>query len=228
MKRRWKFTLYHGFAASLILHSALAMPFVIHAWAAAPDDDDPTLVIDLNGVITDTQTEQKLVQETKGEVTPQPTPPAPAAQAVAAAEQPQPEAEIPTPAPSPQTPSPPRPDTKSADAGANNVRGANQQQDAQTILQADPARLDAYMKALTKKVESNLVYPDEGRRASAKVSFVVRSDGQIRPDSLKIIESGGQAVLDASALKTIRACLPFAPPPTEMTLAITVDFGPKH
>jgi hypothetical protein len=53
--------------------------------ASAPDDDDPTLVIDLNGVMADTQAEQKPVQETKGEATPQATPAATAAQAVVSA-----------------------------------------------------------------------------------------------------------------------------------------------
>jgi protein TonB len=44
---------------------------------------------------------------------------------------------------------------------------------------------------------------------------------------LKIVESSGQPKLDASALKTIRASAPFAPPPKEMTVAIAVAFGRK-
>jgi periplasmic protein TonB len=209
---------------------------------SAPDDD-PTLVIDLNGVIADTQAEQKVVEETKGEVTPQATPTAATAQAVASAEQPMAaEAESPAPAQSMQALTPPRPETKSADAransadaGANNVRGAIEQQNPQTIkadheTEADP--FQAYVKLLAKKIEANLVYPDAGREAglqgTAVVSFTILGNGQIRPETLKVIDSSGQPKLDASALKTIRACVPFAPPPRETTVAIAVGFGRKH
>jgi protein TonB len=60
------------------------------------------------------------------------------------------------------------------------------------------------------------------------VSFTILPSGQIRPESVKIITSNGQPKLDASALKTIRASVPFDPPPKEMTVAIAVAFGRKH
>ncbi len=60
------------------------------------------------------------------------------------------------------------------------------------------------------------------------VAFTVLVSGQIRPGSLKIAESSGQAALDASALKTIRASAPFDPAPRELNLAITVDFARKR
>jgi hypothetical protein len=49
-----------------------------------------------------------------------------------------------------------------------------------------------------------------------------------RPESLKIVAGSGQAKLDESALKTIRASVPFDPPPREMTVAIAVAFGQKR
>jgi protein TonB len=77
-----------------------------------------------------------------------------------------------------------------------------------------------------------LVYPDEGRNAglhgTTTISSTVLDNGQIRPESLKIVASSGQAPLDASALKTIRASIPFAPPPREMTVAIAVSFAHKR
>lgn len=91
----------------------------------------------------------------------------------------------------------------------------------------DRVLLDNYAKALAKKVRGNLVYPDEGRRSTAIVSFTIMADGKIRDDTLKIVESSGQAKLDASALKTIRASVPFDPPPKEITIAITIDFARK-
>jgi periplasmic protein TonB len=108
------------------------------------------------------------------------------------------------------------------------------QQNAQTIKadQQEIDRLRDYVKLLTKKVQSNLVYPDEGRQAgltgTATVSFTILGTGQIRPETLKIVESSGQPKLDAGALKTIRASAPFNPPPKEMTVAIAVAFGRKR
>jgi hypothetical protein len=40
-------------------------------------------------------------------------------------------------------------------------------------------------------------------------------------------EAGAHDPAGASALKAIRACVPFTPPPEEMTVAIAVAFGPK-
>jgi len=60
-------------------------------------------------------------------------------------------------------------------------------------------KLRDYVKGLTKKVKANLVYPEDTRQ------------GQL-----------------AGALKTIRASVPFAQPPEQMTVAIAVGFGNKH
>ncbi len=233
------FTIYHGLAASIVLHSALALPFVVHAFAS-PAEEPPTLVIELQGVVADTQTEQKVAQETQGETK--------AEQAVApvAAEtsETQPVAsevkpmevaeETGTEPPPPQpkaAPSPPQPKPSQADPGANNSPGVAQPQTAQTI-KVDRETLQEYVKLLTKKVQANLVYPEEGRRTgmqgTATVSFAILSDGQIRPETLKIAQSSGQPRLDESALKTIRASVPFAPPPKEMTVAIAVAFARKR
>ena len=135
-----------------------------------------------------------------------------------------------------QTPAPPETELEPPDS--EDITGIEEQQKAQTIradLQEND-RLSDYIKLLTKKVQANLVYPDNGRRsATATVSFNILSSGRIRPGSLKIAVSSGQTALDASTLKTIRASAPFDPPPGEITLAITVDFtrkrhfgSPKH
>jgi protein TonB len=60
------------------------------------------------------------------------------------------------------------------------------------------------------------------------VSFTILASGQIRPETLKIVTSSGQPRLDGGALKTIRASVPFDPPPKEITIAIAVDFGRKR
>jgi len=54
------------------------------------------------------------------------------------------------------------------------------------------------------------------------------ASGQIRPESLKVVSSSGQATLDASAMQTIRSSVPFDAPPKEMTIAIAVAFSRKR
>jgi protein TonB len=269
MKRRSKFTIYHAFAVSLVLHAALSTPFVLHALASPPDDDDPTLVIELQGVTADTQNDQKVLQEIKGAASQQeadtakPAETTPKSVATSTDEQPQTVADdgtLPPPAspaetpPSPTEkkmdeetlppPTPPVPtaettpsptEKKTGSEGAqNNVAGAVERQNAQKIAadrDEEADRLRDYVKVLVKKVQANLVYPDQGRRAglhgTATVSFTILSTGQIRQETLKIVESSGQPDLDASALKTIHASVPFAPPPQEITVAIAVGFGRK-
>lgn len=239
---RVKFTIYHGLSASLALHSALALPFALHA-LAQPPEEPPTLVLELQDVVGNIQTQQKVLQQTKGEAkqdeadTAKPSEPSPT-KAVAsddrAMDVTEEEKEAATPAKPTQTSSPPA-EMKSGSAGANDISGTEERQNAQTIekdREAEIERLKAYVKLLTKKVQANLVYPDEGRQAglqgTATVSFAILRTGQIRLETLKIIATSGQPKLDTSALKTVRSSAPFDPPPKEMTVAIAVAFGRKH
>jgi protein TonB len=237
---RPRFTINHGFAASLALHAGVALPFVLYA-LAPPPEKEPTLLVELQGAVSDTQSEEKTLQETRGEAKPDqtetpkpveapPEPPAPPDEQRTNADD---ESGPATPAPKAAA-SPPAADLRSGSAGSNNISGVEERQKAQTIKRdrdEDVDRLRDYIKQLTKKVQAKLVYPDEGRQAglqgAATVSFAILRDGRIRPETLKIIASSGQAKLDASALKTIRASTPFEPPPREMTVAIAVAFGRK-
>jgi len=115
--------------------------------------------------------------------------------------------------------------------------GADRSQVAQTITpeqELERERIADYVKLLSKRIKTKLVYPKDGRRANerrragllatATVAFTILADGQIRHESLRIVVSSGQPVLDASALAAIRAGVPFDPPPRVMTVAIPVDF----
>jgi periplasmic protein TonB len=238
---RSRFTIHHGFAVSLALHAALVLPFVLYA-LAAPPEEPASLVVELQGVVADSQSEEKIVQETKGEAkrdqqdaaeqaqSPAATPPPPDDQPTDVKED---ETEAPPPPPDPQA-SRPGAAARSGVAGANDISGVAERQNAQTIKERDEEidRLNRYVKLLTKKVMVNLVYPDEGRRGrlqgAATVSFTILPSGEIRPESLKIVASSGQPKLDESALKTVRSSVPFDPPPQEMTVAIAVAFGRKR
>lgn len=239
--RTSKFTLWHGLAASLAFHSLLGLPFVLYA-LAEPPEEAPTLVIELQGAVADNQTEQKIQQETKGSTekeTAEPAKPAEAPAPEAPKDDPPVEdkdATLTAPAPEPpkQTSKPPA-EAKSGNAGANNVAGAEERQTAQRIRtdrETEIEQLREYVKLLSKRVQSHLVYPDEGRQAglqgTATVSFAILRSGQIRSETLKVVTSSGQPKLDASALKTIHASVPFDPAPKDMTIVIAVEFGRKH
>lgn len=244
---RSRFTIYHGLAVSLALHCALALPFVLQELAAGPDEPE-ILVVELQGVVAETQTEQKTLQETKGAaeqeaadagrpaqaaaVPAEPPPPEDPPKDVPPTEEtfPEPPARAPTPPPTEAPPPQPSPG-----AGANTSAGAEERSAAQRIRTERDAELDrlkAYVKLLTKKVQAHLAYPDEERQAglqgAATVSFTILPGGAIRPESLKIISTSGQPKLDASALKTIRLSAPFDPPPREMTVAVAVAFGRRR
>ena len=237
-RRRSRFTIWHGVAASLLIHAAPTAPFVWYT-LATPPDEPPPLVVELQGVIADSQAEQKVQREIKGAAEqnkPEPAKPAPAPLAETAEEHPIDDQDAAQPAPQPKELKPQSAaDAESAGTGANTITGAEQRQIARTI-QSDPQteieQLREYVKLLSKKVQAHLVYPDDGRQArlegTATVSFAILRSGQIRPESLKIVTSSGQRRLDESALKTIRASIPFDPAPREMTVVIAVDFGRKH
>jgi len=250
MTGRPQFTIFHGFAASLALHSAVSL-LIFYGLSSRPKEPS-TLVIELDGLIGDRQAEEEVKQETKGDDTPE------AVELVKPVEAPVQEASTdrrediaegetgkplteplqnvsaPTLAKIIET-SPPAAESKSVAAGSQDVAGAEERQNAETLnnkRKAEINRLQKYVKTLSKKVQANLVYPSEGRHTGlqgiATVSFAILQTGQIRPDTLKIIASSGQPKLDESALKTIRLSAPFDPPPKEMSLAIAVAFGRKH
>jgi protein TonB len=245
-KRSLTSTIYLGFALSLALHSSLALPFILRR-AASPPEPPRTLVIEVEGMVADTQTEEKVVEETKAEAKPEAAPETQPAEklhdtepeVVPANQQPADVAAEPPPAPPEQAePAVPAeeaslPTTETKPASANDVPGADERQDAQTIKsnREEIDRFGDYAKQLTKKVQAHLVYPEEARQGrlqgNATVSFTILPNGQIRPETLKITVSSGQPTLDASALKTVRMSVPFNPPPQEMTVALAVAFGGK-
>lgn len=216
-------------AASLAIHVAVLL---IAAWTLAPVfDEAETLIVEYSGPEANEQSEATSREQTGGSPgaradNPQPRP---AAQA---------EENLPSDAamrdakPLPATEQSPTTPAKTA-PGPLEVTGADQRQEARRIRprpESQPDPLREYAKLLTKKVMSRLVYPEAGRRAGlrgdAAVTFTIRPDGALRPDSLRVVSSSGEAKLDESALQTIRASAPFDPPQREITLKITVKYGP--
>ncbi|ARN79840.1 energy transducer TonB [Methylocystis bryophila] len=227
-----KLTIERAFGVSLIIHAVIILLLMI-AMTAKEDDSDETLVVDLKGVIADDQSEEKVTEQTAGSSA-SPATSAQKTQLAQAGEKRQSD-ETPTEAgpaigakPERAAAAKPAPDSP----GSVNIRGSEQQQEAHKLRSRienfiDP--LKAYVKALTKRVESKLAYPEAGRRVGLHgwpiVSFTILQGGALRADSLKLVTSSGSPKLDETALQTIRACAPFEPPPREITLKMTVIYG---
>jgi protein TonB len=215
MNRALKFTIWHGMAASLALHSAVALPFVVNNLTPPPDDSE-VLVVELQGMISDTQAEEKVAQAPPDQQQPQPPPqgaPPPEPQKDEGSKPPEPQPQI----SALQPPAPPQ---------VRQVQDPDEQQKAQMLkaerdLEAD--RLRKYVMRLSKKVRANLI--KSGLRGDAMVSLTVIDNGQIKRGTLRIAQSSGQPKLDASALATVRASAPFEPPPYEMNLNFNVGYG---
>ncbi|MDB5657262.1 MAG: TonB family protein [Tardiphaga sp.] len=227
--RGLKFTIWHGLAVSLAVHLAFVLPFVV-VGAPLPPEEPPQITLDFQGEAADFQSEQKVMEQTKGteqqetkkEQTAQPEPAVPP-----------PPDEPPKPVAEdgdtllPPAPAEPVPVASENGTGANNIKGTNEQMEAKRLrdLETEKERINAYIKLLSKKVRANTGRLDNGPTTSALVAFTVLASGEIRPGSLRIAESTGQTVRDAIALKTVQSSAPFGPAPRELNLSIMIDFG---
>lgn len=244
------FTLGHGLAASLALHGALILPFVA-VLEPPPPQDDQLLVVELQGLISDIQSEQQALQQTRGAPEQKQQDEAREEQKTQAAQAASPdrpqEEQVPdgalaaAPPPSPEQEAqaaPPQERAKLAEAQSGNpgladVQGTQEQKQAQTVAPVDERQiLQAYVRDLTKKLKDNLVYPPDAQRSIRKkgttyVSFTVEADGQVRTGSLKVTRSSGTPAYDAAALRTVEKNAPFDPPPRPMSVGVPVDYFPN-
>lgn len=221
MKPRPRFTIYHGYALSLVLHSALILPLVLYGLIPQPDDEPSKLVVVFQGVVAEHQSEQKIQRETVEALRPDEANEVKPQQAA----NPAPPEDVPPEVPETERalPPPPAPVTAQA-ANPSPTPDATAQREAQTIdaKQDETDRLRDYVRLLGKSIQGRLA--EEGRRATVAVSFAIAEDGHVRPDTLKVIKSSGETRLDLAALRAIRTSSPFAPPPRAMTVTIDVSF----
>jgi protein TonB len=250
VKQKRKFTIWHGFCASIAIHAIFGLPFVVNVVAAPPED--PPLLIELQDAAPDSldiaEVRQSEVEQRKGSLQ-QPTPDVPDPAKEQSPRQTTPTDEppmevttaeeathnLPQPAPAPPSRAveapPPAPSTMMA-PDDNNRDGAREYvPPSRRIAQAEMTE-EAYGALVMKKIRDNRVVPDEAKRGrlqgGATVSFVILGDGAIRPETLRVVKSSGQPALDAGALSTIRASAPFPPPPREMTVTAGVAYGPRR
>jgi protein TonB len=213
---------------------------------AAPPEPEP-LLIELQGAAPDSEDVAEVKQSERDLKSAQPTPPRPETPDPVKERPPQPQTapsdeppmevaavedaqyNVPQPAPTPPTPAvkapPPTPNMKAA-PDEDNVRGANEYVPPSRKVAQVEMTDEQYSALLAKRIREHQAYPSEAKRARLSgvtyVSFAILSNGDLRPESLKVVKSSGEALLDAGALDTIRASAPFPPPPREMEMTIGI------
>jgi len=79
---------------------------------------------------------------------------------------------------------------------------------------------------IREKILRNINYPDAARRmgwqGKVLLSFIITADGSVR--EFKIIKSSGFAMLDKSAVETVKDTAPFPQPPVEAQLVIPIVY----
>jgi protein TonB len=221
------FTFYHWLGISVLLHAALVLPFVVPTLHRPERTTHNKLAIELYGMISNRQQEEK---RKAGTTVPQRPVPRVARQKVAA--QPRPPDKPPMESPvSMETPveeaSPGAPAVFVPASGSGGSADKDQhQQSIRSQTQRDI--IQEYLAMLTKRLRTNLVYPEEVRKKGVEgictIAFTITSSGDIREGSLRVRKSSGYPALDASALRSARVSAPFEKPPKELTVAIAVSF----
>jgi protein TonB len=239
MMQRPTFTFLHWLLVSLALHASAALLLLLLSHASTVPRVDETLVVEFQGVDSDVQAQEQNQQQNKGaDGADESRSRQAGAEAVEEPETKEPQRETADAVPAPTRQKEIGGASSSAQAGAPGsaqTQGAERRQSAQTIQRSAERQMDelrSYVRGLSKKIQSELVYPKEGRRAGmqgvATVSFKIMADGSMNGETLHIVESSGKEELDASALKTVRLCSPFAPPPKEISVTMAVTYGRKQ
>jgi len=118
---------------------------------------------------------------------------------------------------------------------AEAAHAASSDAQIQTTIAAKATDADAlkrYLVKLRKKLQENIVYPEEakekGYEGNPVLRFTITEDGTIRPGSLVIVQSSGYLVLDQSAIEAALASEPFDRPAHRMEAAVKLTFGPVN
>lgn len=145
--------------------------------------------------------------------------------------EPQPPQPIPVRATAPAVPAPPASPSGAPSSGAPAPGSGNEPgnppsaekggADAPATAAAAADGMNAYLAALRRRLQGNLVYPAEARRlrlaGAVVVRFAILADGSIAPGA-RVMRSGGTELLDEAALATVQRAAPFPPPPVPPTV----------
>jgi len=221
-----RFGFYHWLGVSWLLHCGLILPCILVGLHTPSYQNHNKLVIELFGMIADRQQEARMEK-----VIPPPR-------------------KVPQLLPQMPRKAPDRYETVAADmavyeeeidekevAEAVPVDSVSDRIEDSQIQQSivhedqDKDKTRAYLARLSKRLQSNLVYPEEMRKKGMEgvswISFTIMQSGEIREGSLRVHKSSGHAVFDSGAVKSARVSAPFEKPPKELTISIGVSFDVK-
>ena len=118
-----------------------------------------------------------------------------------------------------------------ASGGAQPRAGGDMQQQQQAIAAHNDIndRIASYSARVSKILSAHFSYPQELKKKKIEgislISFVIMESGEIRPNTLVVKRSSGNAALDASALRSVLGSAPFPKPPRELTYEFEENFG---
>jgi TonB family protein len=214
-----------GMAISLGLHALLILPLVVVGLRAPRHVDRQMLTIELSGLMSNRQVEQRTLGEKVSQLSPRPRPrqvverKQVTALTQSTAESPVQVARQEEHKEQPQEDQPVQPAAKGAEV-----------QQVQQTLQAESRQSQElrYVAALSKAVQAKAIVPLEARRSrqtgSPEVSFGIGAEGQLVAASLTVHKTSGYPLLDAAALEAVRNAAPFARPPRPMTAVMEIPF----
>lgn len=237
--RKWN--LGHWLVISVLIHACVIVPFAcIGLHAAAPVHNTSKLRIDLFGMISDRQVEEKRKAPEPPPEVEKPEPPPPPPPVVRPPVKKHIVKRLPKkvvkPAPSPvkvekKVEKPEKIEPVANTASAEVYKGHDEvNQKQQTIrYEEQPAdRMRDYLARLARRIRGNLQYPKEVRKKGiegvTRITFVITESGTIKEDSLKVCRSSGFDAFDSNALKSVLASAPFDKPPKEMSVSMDVSF----
>lgn len=236
---------------SLMIHAVVIGGIVGFSRLEFPrNNHTETLVIEIDGTISDKQSEEKTLsarqqkqEPRKQSVTP-PTPPKPKPRESQKEtkksppvtsdegivqqqdrETPKEEKKVSEAVPKENT-------TKPSEAKASSTE--QEMESKQQTIDHDKMDIDAlkrYLSALKRKLQGNIIYPKEAKTAGYKgnptVQFRVNDDGSVDTSSITIKKSSGYTMLDANAIDAVIRSAPFEKPARAINIAVEVVFSAK-
>ncbi|THF60323.1 cell envelope integrity protein TolA [Pseudothauera rhizosphaerae] len=229
---------------SLGVHGALTLPWM-HGWEEKkPPERRQPLNLDFLGVLAErqAQAQQQGAQETQAPQEAGEPKPAPQPRPKQEARKKQPKrvesdkplvvAEKPIEEPPAEQTPPPAP--PAGDAGARpqdaSVEGLAMERQQQHIdaPRTEEEALRRYLTWVHRKVQGQLAYPAEVRRAlqkgATKVGFRIGLQGEIVGNRVDVLGSSGHPALDQSAVDAVIKAAPFPPPMRELRVAFNIGF----
>jgi len=234
---------------SLALHTCFFGAIVLLSRLELPKHDQREyLVVELEGTISDKQSEEKTLSDTQKKQEAQksqtnPTLPKPKTQE-AVKQQKKDEVSEANDGYKPlqkqtqaheEQKTTPQPQNKELEAKTSQAEKTASDQNAkqQTIERekVDMSQFRKYLAKVNAKIQSHVVYPKEAkekvRSGNPALAFTINIDGSVNRSSIKIAKSSGYDLLDEYAINAVMKSAPFEKPYKPLNVSVEVYFSAK-